>query len=97
MRISYLPSYYIYSYTILAVRKAGHFDIKTKIFDFEMRGLIGWRSQTRVFASQPIRTCASKSNIFVFMLRWPAFLTASILIVILQLVRAANPCPALGG
>ena len=27
---------------------------------------------------QPIGTCASKSNIFDFMLRWPAFLTVSI-------------------
>ena len=37
------------------------------MFDFEARVLIGWLP--RVFACQPIRTCASKSNI-VFMLRW---------------------------
>ena len=60
---------------ILAVRKVGHLNIKTKMFDFETRILIGWLA--RVF-SQPIRTRASKSNIFVFMLRWPTFVTASI-------------------
>ena len=60
---------------ILAVRKTGHLNIKTKMFDFEARVLIG---SLRVFASQPMRTRASKSNNFVFMSRWPAFLTASI-------------------
>ena len=61
---------------ILAVRKVGHLNIKTKLFDFEARVLIGWLAN--ILASQPIRTRASKSNIFVFMLRWPTFLTASI-------------------
>ena len=60
--------------TILAVRKAGYLNIKTKMFDFEAH--IGCLA--RVFASQPIRTRASKSKIFVFMLSWPAFLTTSI-------------------
>ena len=66
--------------TILAVRKVhlniGHLNIKTKIFDFEVRVLIGWLA--RVFASQPIRMRASKLDIFVLLLRWPTFLTASI-------------------
>ena len=65
------------SWTILAVRKVGHLNIKTIMFNFEAHILICWLE--RVFASQPIRTRASKSNIFVFMLRWPTFLTASIL------------------
>ena len=47
------------------------------MFVFEACVLIVWLA--RVFASQPIRTRTSKSNIFVFMLRWPIFLTASIL------------------
>ena len=47
------------------------------MFDFETRVLIGWL--VRIFTSQPIRTRASKSNIFVFMLRWPTFFTASII------------------
>ena len=49
------------------------------MLDFEARVLIGWLA--RVFANQPIRTRASKSSIFVFMLRWPTFLTASIFII----------------
>ena len=62
--------------SILAVRKVGHLIIKTKMFDFEARVLIGWLANT--LASQPIRTHASMSNTFIFMLRWPTFLTASI-------------------
>ena len=61
--------------TILAVRKVGHLNIKTKMFDFEARVLIGWLAN--ILARQPIRTHASTSKIF-FMLRWPTFLTASI-------------------
>ena len=63
------------SETILAVRKIGHLNIRTKLFEFEAHVLIGWLA--RVFASQPIRTRTSKSNIFVFMLRWPTFLMAT--------------------
>ena len=39
--------------TILAVRKVGHLDIKTRMLNFEVRVLIGWLTNT--FASQPIR------------------------------------------
>ena len=65
----------ILSITILAVRKVGHLNIKSKMFNTEARALIGWLA--RVFTSQPIRTHASKLTIFIFMLRWPTFLTAS--------------------
>ena len=63
------------------------------MFDSEARVLIGWL--VRVFASQPIGTRGSKSNIFVFMfnLRRPTFLTANIYLVfflILFLVNAQN-------
>ena len=51
-----------FSSTILAVRKEGHLNITPKMLDFGACVLIGWLA--RVFASQPIRTCASKSNIF---------------------------------
>ena len=78
--IIYVPFFNIFSYiNILAVRKVGHLNIRTKMFDFEARVLIGWLAG--VFASQPIRTCGSKSNIFVFVLRWLTFLTASIVIL----------------
>ena len=50
---------------ILAVKKVGHLNIKTKMFDFEARVLIGWL--VNILTSQPIRTRTSKSNIFVFM------------------------------
>ena len=63
-------------YTILAVRKVGHLNIKINVFDFEACVLISWLENT--LANEPIRTRASMSNIFVFMLRWPIFLTASI-------------------
>ena len=46
------------------------------MFEFEARVLIG--GLARVFDSQPIRTRTSKSNIFIFMLRWPTIPTASI-------------------
>ena len=46
------------------------------MFDLEARVLIGWLANT--LASQPIKARASKSNIIVFILRWPNFLTASI-------------------
>ena len=46
------------------------------MFDFEVSVLIGWLANN--LANQPIRTRASKSNIFVFMLRWPNLLTTSI-------------------
>ena len=70
-------SYFCAKYAAkLAVRKVGHLNIKTKMFDFEARVLIGCLANT--LASQPIRTRASMSNIFVFMLRWPIFLTANI-------------------
>ena len=62
--------------SILAVRKVGHLNTKTKMFDFEAHILIGWLANT--LTSQPIKTRASKSNIFVFMLRWPTFLMACI-------------------
>ena len=52
---------------ILAVRNAGHLNIKTKVFDFKARVLIGWLTNTLVI--QPFRTRTSKTNIFVFMLR----------------------------
>ena len=68
---------------ILAVRKAGYLNIKTKMFDIEARVLVGW--QATVFASQLIRTRGSKLNIFIFMLRWPAFLTAIIRIILLHI------------
>ena len=67
---------YCWYYTILAVRKVGHLNIKTIMFYFEARVLIGWLANN--FASQPMRTRASKLNICVFMLRWPTFRTASI-------------------
>ena len=60
------------------VMKAGHINIKTKTFDFEARDLICWL--VNALAIQPIRMRASKSNIYVFRLRWSAFLTASIVI-----------------
>ena len=62
--------------SILTVRKVGHLNIKTKMFDFEARILIGWLAD--ILASEPIRTRASMSNMLVFMLRSPIFLTASI-------------------
>ena len=57
---------------------AGHLNIKTKMFDFEARVLIGWLANA--LASQQIRTRASRSNMFQFVLilRWPAFLTAGV-------------------
>ena len=68
---------------ILVVRKVGHLDIKTKMSDFQASVLIGWLTNT--LASQPTRTrtCGSisESNIFVFILRWPTFLTASIVLI----------------
>ena len=45
---------------MLVVRKVGHRTVKTKMVDFEVCVLIGWLANT--LASQPIRTCASKSN-----------------------------------
>ena len=69
--------FYVYNniiYPILAVRKVGHLNIKINVFDFEARVLIGWLENTLV--NEPTRTRASMSNIF--MLRWPIFLTASI-------------------
>ena len=62
--------------SILAVRKVGHLTMKTNMFDFEARVLVGWLAG--ILASQPIKTRASKSDIFVFMLRWTTFLTADI-------------------
>ena len=56
-------------YNILAVRKACYFNIKTKMFDFEPR----LANSLREPANQ--NACL---KYFVFMLRWPAFLTASI-------------------
>ena len=50
---------------------ADNLDIKTKAFDFEARLLIGWLATN-------LKEPASKSNIFVFMLRWHAFPTVSI-------------------
>ena len=50
--------------TILAVKKVGHLNRKTKMAS---------EYPQRVFARQPIRT-----RVVVFMLRWPAYLTASI-------------------
>ena len=61
---------------MLAVRKIGHLNIKSKMFDFEARVLIGLLANT--VTCQPIRTRASKSNDFVLVLRWPTFLAASI-------------------
>ena len=52
--------------SILAVKKAGHLNIKTKMAS---------EYSQRVLASQPIRVRVSK---FFFMLLCPAFLTASI-------------------
>ena len=54
-----------------------HLNIKPKMFDFEARVLIDWIA--RVFTIQSIRTRASKSNIFGFMLRWHTFIAASII------------------
>ena len=52
---------------MLAVRKVSYLNkIKTKMFDFEARVLIGWLA--KVFASQPMKTLASKSNTFVLIL-----------------------------
>ena len=42
--------------SILAVRKVGHLNRKTKMFGFEAHILIGWLA--RVFANKPIRTRA---------------------------------------
>ena len=63
--------------TILALGKLGRLNIKTNMFGFEARVLIGWLA--KVFANQPIMTRASKSDILVLMLRWTIFLTASII------------------
>ena len=62
-------SFYIYiprfvETYILAVRRAGHPNMKTKMLDFEARILIGWLA--RLFPSRPIRTRVSKLNMFVF-------------------------------
>ena len=74
-----LKTLYIFlSVTILTVRKVGHLNIKTKMFDFVACVMIGWLANT--LASQQIKTRASKTNRFVFMLRWPTFLTASIIL-----------------
>ena len=62
------------SYDVKYFRFANN--IITKMFDFDARILIGCQAYT--LASHPIRTCASKSDIAVFMLRWPTFLMASI-------------------
>ena len=40
--------------------------------------MIGWLANSLSLTSLLIRTRSSKSNFFVFMLRWPTFLTASI-------------------
>ena len=75
------------------MRKVGHLNIKINVFDLEVRVMIGWLANT--LASQPIRTRASKSNTFVFMLRWLNFLKASIFqrsfyLLILTSVRAQS-------
>ena len=36
----------IHACSILVVRKVGHLNIKTKMFDFEVRVLIGWLTQS---------------------------------------------------
>ena len=66
----------------LAVRKIGHLNIKTNMFNFEARVMIGCLANT--LDSQPIRMRASMSNIFVFMLRRPIFLTASIVLTVIN-------------
>ena len=37
---------YMYIYYILAVTRAGHVDIKSKMFESEARVLIGWLAST---------------------------------------------------
>ena len=61
---------------MLSVKKVGHLNIKTKMFNFEARVLIG--RLANIIACSPIRMRSLKSNIFVFMLRWPTIFTASI-------------------
>ena len=62
--------------TILAERKAGHLNIKTKMLNFEARVLIGWLSESvRLTANH---NACLKVKHFAFMLSWPVFLTASI-------------------
>ena len=62
-----------YNISLDEEKKLKNIKLKAKMFEF------GWLVNT--LASQPIRTRASRSNIFVFMLRWPTFLTASIVLV----------------
>ena len=71
--------------TILAVKKVDQLNIKTKIFGFEAHVLIGWVA--RVFASQPIRTRASKLSIFIFMLRWRTKVCVSVVVFISPLAH----------
>ena len=51
----------------------------------EVRVLIGWLANA--LASQPIKTRAAKSSMFAFMLRWPSFLTASIIPIVLKQLK----------
>ena len=55
---------YVSIMQLLAVRKVGHLiNIKSIMLDFEARALIGWLADN--LASQPMRTHAIKSSIFV--------------------------------
>ena len=71
--------YYYTLESILAARKIGHLNIKAKMFNSEVRVLIGWLDIIRQPANQNARF---EVNHFVFMLRWPTFPAASIYIII---------------
>ena len=55
LRVLFIIAIGIGVVTILAVKKVGHLNIKTKMFYFEAHVLSVWLS--RVLASQPIRMC----------------------------------------
>ena len=62
---------------MLAVRKVGRLNIKTKMLSFEASVLIGWLARLvsiHMLANQNVRFKVKR-----FCLRWPTFLTASII------------------
>ena len=61
---------------MLAVRKVGRLNIKTKMLSFKASVLIGWLARLvsiHMLANQNVRLKVKR-----FCLRWPTFLTASI-------------------
>ena len=51
--------------SILAARKVGHLNIKTKMFDFEAHILIGWLANTLTSHSQSKRALQSQTFLFL--------------------------------